>query len=67
MYIHIYLCTYIHVGMCVYMYIFYKYTIISVLYFRSHIWNPLMLFAIFHVSAQTKVISRLWKWQRVNN
>lgn len=40
---------------------------ISLLCSHSHIWNPLMLFAVFHVSAQTKVISGLWKWQRVNN
>lgn len=46
---------------CMYMYI------ISLLCSHSHIWNPLILFAIFHVSAQTKAISELWKWQKVNN
>ena len=52
---------------CVYTCIFFINTHIISVHFPSHIWNILMLFAIFHVSAQTKVISGLWKWQRVNN
>lgn len=72
LYIHI--CVYKCVCVCMYIHIrihTHKHTHTHTYFFllcsHSYSWNTLMLFAIFHVSALTKAISRLWKWQKVNN